>query len=270
MKRLSFLLIITAIIFSINSISYSQPKLSLHLTGGYGVPLGDFKTTVPGISPISETNRADADYFPYYTKQLINFGIDGKLAIGKKGNFRVVLGATYNMFSNNTNAIFRANSNNDLIVTTFKPKVNIISISLGGEWAFMPKGKVNPFIGVGVAGNFFGGKFEFGQEVRIKGVQRTGPMDMKSETRIGIIFDGGVDIMLNKNIGAIVGIKYHMINPLGKGADDPTEVGPNEIDLGDMAHTEDGNTFANRTISSFNGYVGVSFYFGAPKTTAKK
>lgn len=262
MRKLSVLLFAFTVIFCISS--YSQPKITLHLSGGYGVPLGDFKTDVPA------NERADADYFPYYTKQLINFGLDGKLAVGKKGNFRVVLGAAYNMFNNSTDAIFRADSTGTLVTTEFKPKVNVFSVFLGGEWAFMPKGKVNPFVGAGLAANFFSGEFEFGQSVFVKGDQRNTPMDMKSETRIGIIFDGGVDFMLSKNVGAILGVKYHMINPLGKGADDPSEVGENEIDLGDQEHTEDGNTFPNRTISSINGYVGVSFYFGAPKTVKKK
>lgn len=248
---------------------YSQPKFTIHLTGGYGVPLGDFKTEIPPTSPLVEGNRADADWFPYYTKQLLNFGADGKLAIGKKGNFRAVFGVTYNMFSNSIDAIFRTDTSGTLGVTSFKPKVNIFTAYLGGEWAFMPKGKVNPFVGVALAGNFFGGSFEFGQPVFVKGSMRTAPMDMKAETRIGIIFDGGVDFMLSKQVGAIVGVKYHMINPLGKGSDDPTEIGSNEIDLGDQAHTEDGTTFAVRNISSVNGYVGVSFYFGAPKKVKK-
>lgn len=263
MKSIKVLILL---LFILSSAVVSQPKFTIHLTGGYGVPLGDFKTEVP------TTERADADWFPYYTKQLINFGLDGKLAIGKKGNFRVVLGGTYNMFSNDADAMFRPSSDTaaSLITTSFKPKVNVISIYLGAEWAFMPKGKVNPFIGAGIAGNFFGGSFEFGQSVFVKGAQRNAPMDMKSETRIGILFDGGIDFMLSKNVGAIVGVKYHMINPLGKGADDPSEIGPNEIDLGDQEHTEDNTTFAARSISSINGYLGVSFYFGAPKKTVKK
>lgn len=262
MKAIKFLFILLVII-SAGTI-YSQPKFTINVFGGYGVPLGDFKTAVP------TTERADADYFPYYTKQLINFGADGKLAIGKKGNFRAVFGLTYNMFSNSTDAKFRAFDGDTVFVTTnFKPKVNVLSVFLGGEWAFLPKGKVNPFVGVGIVGNFFSGQFEFGQSVFIKGAQRTGPMDMKSETRIGILFDGGLDFKLSKNVGAIVGVKYHMINPLGKGADDPSEIGPNEIDLGDQEHTEDGKTFAARTMSSINGYIGVSFYFGAPKVVKK-
>ncbi len=261
MRKISIVLFIFVLTSAISV--FAQPKVTLHLTGGYGVPLGDFKTEVP------TDRRADADTFAYFTKQVINFGADGELALGKKGNFRVILGLTYNMFSNNTDAIFRKDSTGALVTTTFKPKVNILSINLGGKWAFSPTKKVNPFLAASVSASFFSGSFEFGEEVRIKGIQRTGPMDMKSETRIGFLFDGGIDFMLSKQVGAVIGVKYHMINPLGKGADDPTEVGENEIDLGDAEHTEDGNTIGPRSISSINGYIGVSFYFGAP-TKMKK
>lgn len=262
MKKFIYIYAITVlfILFVKNEV-IAQPKFIINAFGGYGIPLGDFKTDVP------TTERADADWFPYYTKQLINFGVDGKLAIGKAGNFRAVFGLTYNMFSNNVDALLRTDTSNGGVNSTvnFKPKVNIISVFLGGEWAFMPKGKINPYVGAAIVGNFFGGSFTFGQNVFVKGVLRTGPMDMKAETRIGFLFDAGVDFKINKNFGVNAGVKYHLINPLGKGADDPSEIGPNEIDLGDMAHKEDNTTFAARSISSFNGYIGVSFYFGAPK-----
>lgn len=266
MKKLNILFLAVLVMFSFSAIkTYAQPKVTLNLTGGYGVPLGQFKLEVP------TDRRTDADTFPYFTKQLINFGASGKLALGKKGNFRVVLGLNYNMFSNNTNGIFRKFSGDpNPSSIEFKPKVNVLSINLGGEWAFQPTKKVNPYVGVRAAANFFSGKFEFGQSVFVKGAQRTGPMDMKSETRIGFIFDAGIDFHLSPMVGAVIGLNYHMINPLGKGADDESEVGANEIDLGDAEHTEDGSTIGPRSISSFNGYVGISFYFGMPKTKSKK
>jgi outer membrane protein W len=265
MKRLSVLLLI--LVLGLINTAYSQPKFTVHLTGGYGVPLGDFKVDIP----TDPTKRLDADDFPYYTKQLINVGLDGKLAFGKKGNARVVFGVAYNMFSNNTDAAtMRIDTNGTLGQVNFKPKVNVLSISLGGEWAFMPKGKVNPFVGLDVVGNFFSGKFQFGQSVFTKGAMRT-ELAMKSETRIGLQFGAGADFMLSKNVGAVVGIKYHMINPLGKGADNEAEVAADEVDLGDKEHVrDDGTTSPNKNLSSFMGYVGVSFYFGAPKTTVKK
>lgn len=266
MRKLSVLLF--AFLFMASFSALAQPKVTLHLTGGYGVPLGDFKVTVPS----DPTKRLDADDFPYYTKQLINFGADGKLAFGKKGNARVVFGLTYNMFSNNVDGTFRIDTAGigTLGQVGFKPKVNVLSINLGSEWAFMPKGKVNPFVGLSIAANFFSGKFEFAKQVYTKGAYRT-ELKMKSETRIGFILDGGVDFMISKQVGAVVGIKYHMINPLGKGADNESEVAADEVDLGDKEHVrDDGTTSPNKNLSSINGYVGVSFYFGAPKTVKKK
>ncbi len=265
MRKLSVILF--ALLLVVSASTFAQPKITLNLTGGYGVPLGDFKVDVP----TSTTSRLDADDFPYYTKQLINFGADGKLAFGKKGNARVVFGLTYNMFSNNTTGTFRVDTSNGgtLGQTDFKPKVNVLSINLGGEWAFSPTKKVNPFIGASIAANFFSGKFEFGKTIYTKGAYRT-ELKMKSETRIGFIFDAGVDFHVAPTIGIIAGVKYHMINPLGKGADDESEVAADEVDLGDKEHTRDDGTLSpNKNLGSFNGYIGVSFYFGMPKKMKK-
>jgi outer membrane protein W len=261
MKKITTLFIL--IVLFAASQSFAQmlpvPKVTVHVFGGYGMPTGNFKQELP------TTERADADYFPYYTKQLINFGADGKLALGTRGNFRVTLGATYNMFSNDGTTLLRPGQGQAGVSVNFKPKVNIMSIALGGEWAFAPTQKVNPYVGLGVAGNFFSGKFEFGQSVYVKGAQRTGPMDMKSETRIGIILDAGADFRLSRTVGAVLGVKYHFINPIGKGADDESEIGANEIDLGDQEHLDGTNYFPSRTVSSVNVYAGVSFYFGLMK-----
>ena len=62
MKKIYSLLFIAAVVFSFNTQSFSQPKLTIDVNGGYGAPLGDFKVDVP------TDERADADEFPYYTK----------------------------------------------------------------------------------------------------------------------------------------------------------------------------------------------------------
>ncbi|MEP7145372.1 MAG: hypothetical protein ABI792_00025 [bacterium] len=264
MRKLIVLLFAISLFISISAIA--QPKITLHLTGGYGVPLGDFKVDVPHDPAV----RLDADDFPYYTKQLVNFGADGRLAFGRKGNARVVFGVTYNLFSNTTDGTFRINTTGTLGQVNFKPHVNIFSVNLGGEWAFMPAKKINPFLGASIVGNFFSGDFKFGQQVFTKGALRT-ELKMKSETRIGFIFDGGIDFKISKSIGAIAGIKYHLINPLGKGADNESEIAADEVDLGDKEHIrDDGTTSPSKSLSSFNGYVGVSFYFGTPKAMMRK
>src|SRR5689334_1127577 len=124
MKKLNVLLysLIALLLLLSSSSIFAQPKVTVNLTGGYGVPLGEFKLEVP------TDRRADADTFPYFTKQLINFGAAGKLALGKKGNFRVVLGLNYNMFSNDVEAILRTDTTggNTNSPVNFKPKVNVL------------------------------------------------------------------------------------------------------------------------------------------------
>ncbi len=242
MKKYQFLLIILASLLIMSGKIYSQPKFTIHVTGGYSAPLGDFKQPLDTVP----------EGFPYMMKTGFNFGIDGKLALGKKGNFRVVLGATYNMFSNSGTTP----------VGDFHPKVNILVISLGGEWAFSPTKKVNPFLGLDFTGSFFNGSFDLPNDPHTK---------LRSETRIGIQPGAGLDFALSKNVGAVVGIKYHIVNLLGAGADNESEIAANEVDLGDKAHTlADGTTSTAKTVSYFQAYGGISFYFGAPKRTMKK
>ena len=103
MKKLFYILSLTVLIIFTGTNIKAQPKFIINAFGGYGMPLGDFKITPPtpdnnAVNP--GVNSPDADFYPYYTKNVFNFGADGKLAIGKKGNFRVVFGVSYNMFSN--------------------------------------------------------------------------------------------------------------------------------------------------------------------------
>lgn len=254
MKKLHLILFLFAIVFCITSNTYSQPKLTLNVTGGYTLAMQDFSST------IVSSDTAD-DNWPYKNKSGFNFGLDGKLAIGKKGNFRVVFGGTYNMFKQ-TGSIVNPDDGSTISLTT---KMNILAIALGGEWAFQPTKKVNPFLGLDFTVNFFSGSFATVPSV--VAFQRT---NMKSETRIGIQFGGGIDFKLSKQVGAIVGVKYHLVNLIGVGADDSTQVAANEIDLGDKAHTEGGVSVAARSIGYLQAYVGVSFYFGEPKKTTMK
>ncbi len=253
MKKYHIILLISAVVLLINSNVYSQPKFTLHVTGGYTLPMQDFSSTIVA------SDTAD-DNWPYKNKSGFNFGLDGKLAIGKKGNFRVVFGGSYNMFKQ-TGTIADPDAGNITLTT----KMNILALSLGGEWAFQPTKKVNPFLGLDITTSFFSGSFA--TDPVIDAYPRT---SMKSETRVGIQFGGGVDFKLSKMVGAVIGVKYHLVNLIGVGADDSTEVAANEIDLGDKAHTEGGVSVAARSIGYLQAYVGVSFYFGAPKPTMKK
>ena len=254
MKRTNILFSLLVICLMAGSI-YSQPKLTINVVGGYSAPLQDFKLYDFTGDIMKDTVPEN---FPYKMKTGFSFGVDGKLAIGKKGNFRVVFGAMYNMFSN-------SGTINDSAAGTYtlKLKMHVLTISLGGEWAFMPsKHKINPFVGLDITGNFFGGTIT---------PQTNGVDTYKSETRIGIQPGAGIDFVLSKQVGAVLGVKYHLMNLIGAGADDPSQVAPNEVDLGDKPHTlADGTTSTSKHLSYFQVYAGVSFYFGAPKTSTMK
>lgn len=249
-----------AVLFS--SQSFSQSKFTIHVTGGYSLPLGDFKSDI--VSPDTTTTN-----WPYRMKSGFNVGAVGKLALGKTANFRLTFGFNYSSFSNEGTVsnvygtVIPPNSVNLAYGAsrTFNPKVSLITISLGGEYAFMPAEKINPFVGLDITSNFWGGSFKF--TPADTGVYRD--QDMKAEARFGLQLNGGCEFKLSNQIGLVVGLKYNMANLVGKGQDDASEIGPNEIDLSDKAH---GN-FPARNVSYLQTYAGLSIYFGFPKSSTK-
>jgi len=145
---------------------------------------------------------------------------------------------------------------------TAKLKINDFVASLGAEWAFMPKGKANPFIGVDFTGNFFSGESKFDPgDTGIYALTST----LKSESRFGVAIGGGVDIAFSKNIGAVIGVKYNLANLIGKKYDSLT-TSSTEVPLNDKEF----GTTAAKNISFIDLYAGVSFYLGQPKKKMTK
>ncbi|HRE10427.1 MAG TPA: OmpW family outer membrane protein, partial [Ignavibacteria bacterium] len=149
---------------------------------------------------------------------------------------------------------------------TYKNKVNIFTISAGAEYGFFPKKKFNPFIGLDLAMNFYSGKIEASGD-------STFTIQRKSESRIGVIANGGVDIKLNSSIGAVIGVKYALTNLIGKKTEirnttvntltDDEETGTSsfrELGLND----EENSSNPAKTLNYLQFYAGVSFYFGRP------
>lgn len=156
--------------------------------------------------------------WPYMMKNGYSFGIDGKYAFGKKGNIRLVSGAGMSVFNN------RGNLSTG---TSLELKMNIITLSLGGEYAFIiTKNKVIPYVGADITANFFSGKID----PYIQGKSK-----FKSETRIGIQGSAGLDLEFSKNFGAILGAKYNFVNLFGKNSDEPAR---DEVGLGIKNITE--------------------------------
>lgn len=234
--------------------NFSQPRYSISVYGGYSVPLQDFKTSVTG-------DETDSTLFPYQVKQGYNFGVLGKLGIGKKRNVKVTLGFNFNGF---TNSVDLANKYYPGNTVTFIPHVNIITISAGGEYDFLPKGKINPFVGLDVTVNIWNGSFRFDNSGDT--LPAYYPVKMKSEARLGFQFGAGAEYSIGKDIGLIAGIKYNLANLIGKSYSDPSALASTEIQLGDKSN----NGNPARKISYLQIYGGLSFYIGSPQKTEKK
>ncbi|MEO8210438.1 MAG: hypothetical protein ABI840_07745 [bacterium] len=234
------------IVLSGTNTSFSQPKFILNVTGGYSQPVGNFRNSI-------ELSDTIADNWPYLMKTGYNLGLTGKLTMNKTGSFKMVFSLDYNGFKNwgniisNENVLTDGSGSLEPGTVYFLPDVSIIVASVGGEYGFNPKATANPFIGLDLTGNFFGGSFSSNPSSNFPKSQ------LKSETRLGLQFGGGVDVNFNNYIGGVFGLKYNLANLFGKG-DFESDGSSNQIVLNDNA--------GSRNISYLQFYAGVSFYIG--------
>jgi opacity protein-like surface antigen len=261
LKKLGALILVLALLFAVNSNSFAQPRLVIHVTGGYSVPLTGLAGSVEDLfaSPPPTTVATEPKL---YMKTGFNFGADVKFAFDKKRSIRGVLGLGYNLFMNSYDV---PNSNP---ATTYKPQFNFFTASLGVEYAFLPKGKANPFIGVDFTGNFYSGKLKFDPQPT-----GTSEISFKTGARFGLQFGAGVDIALSKKIGIVVGGQYHLVNLIGK-SDDTSGATATEIPLVDKERTVTVGTTSTTIkaidLQALKLYAGVSFYLMQPKARMKK
>jgi hypothetical protein len=255
MKSIRLLLVSIIVLFAFSGQAFSQPKFVLHLTGGLSVPLpdlkGDITTTATLIAPKTDEN--------YLMRLGVNFGADVKYAFDKKGNIRGVFGIGYNLMMNPADIIGAPST------IKFRPTIGILTLSLGPEYAFLPKGKFNPFVGVDFTANFINGSFDYEPEYSPIFTN----FSIESATRFGLQFGIGGDIVLGKNIGLVVGFKYCLANLIGKDSD-TTKLSGTKRALNDAEYTNQGTTFKAKNISYVQVYTGLAFFFGQPKKVVKK
>ncbi|MCI0448225.1 MAG: porin family protein [Chlorobi bacterium] len=247
MKKLVALFVITAAFLSFNSSTYSQPQFTIHLTGGYNLPLPDLKGDLLDSADLMNTFGMKLGY---------GFGADGKYYLGKKRNVGITLALGYQLFSNSEDT-------SQYIGRDIKTKLNAFTVGLGIEYAFMPKGKTNPFIGAEFTGHFFSGNTEFTSG------STNFSADLKSASRFGLGIGAGIDFALSKSVGIVVGGKYHLANLIGKEEPDTTAISTTEYQLVDKEYTVGTTTIEAKNISYIQFYAGVSFFLNQPKKMKK-
>jgi len=220
------------------------------------MPFGELKGDFP--DSLNSTGSLDFTKAPtLLTKNGFNFGAIGKYVVDTTGHARLTAGFNYSSFSGNKDYIRTSGTR------SYKNTVGIFSISAGAEYSFSPAKKVNPFVGLELAVNVFSGKIEGSGDTSIT-------LDRASETRFGIIGGAGVDIKINKSIGAVIGVKYSLANLIGRKTEtssannsvtDDEEGGTLtliEIPLND----DETSTNRSKTINYLQFYAGLSIYLG--------
>ena len=255
MKNL--LVIITALVLVFSAQVNSQTKYSVSFYGGYTLPVADLAGDFPDTlgTSLLDFNKAST----LLTSSGFNIGAIGKYCVDTLGKAKLTAGLNYGSFSGSKDYQRPGG------VLTYKNKVNIFTLSLGAEYNLLPKKKVNPFIGLELAANFYSGKIEASGDT-VKTYNR------KSESRFGVIANAGAELKLSKSISAIFGVKYALTNLFGKKTEvtttsttnltDADEEGGtsslNEIPLNDA----DYNNNKAKSLNYVQFYAGITFHFG--------
>jgi opacity protein-like surface antigen len=250
-------LVISALFLIFTVYINSQTKFNLTVYGGYSMPVADLKGNFPDTLGTTLLNFDKSSTL--LTKSGFNIGAIGKYCIDTLGKARLTAGFNYNSFSGSKDYPRTG------ATLTYKNKVNIFTISVGAEYGFFPKKKVNPFIGLDLGLNFYSG------DITASG-DSSFTIKRKSESRFGVIANAGVDIKLNKSIGAVIGVKYSLTNLIGKKTDiittntinpqtDDEQTGTSSLyELG--LNDEESSNNTSKSLNYLQFYAGLSFYFG--------
>lgn len=229
-------LLITLFIFSCISLTFSQPAFKIDLRGGYNVPLAELKGNV-----YDSADRANT----YFMNHGYNFGGDVKFNWREIKNVNFTFGLGYSMFVNTEENVNGSGKDADY-------KINALVLGAGIEYNFIPKAKVNPFIGVEFTGHFFSGSMEI---IGIAGDKTD--LDLQKASRFGFAAGIGIDFAIGKRIGIIAGSKYHLANLIGK---DTTAIQVDKFALNDAEFIYNGDNVPAKTISYLQFYAGISYY----------
>jgi outer membrane protein W len=236
----------------------TQTKYSLSVYGGYSMPVADLAGDFPDTLGTSLLNFNKSSTL--LSKSGFNIGAIGKYCVDTLGKAKLTAGLNYNSFSGSHDYTRPGGALN------YKNKVNIFTISLGAEYNLLPKKKLNPFIGLELAANFFSGQIEATGDTTIT-------YKRKSESRFGVIANAGAELKLNKSISAVFGVKYALANLFGKSSETTTTTTTGNItDVDDEGGTNtlneiplndaDNNSVKGKSLNYLQFYAGISFLFG--------
>ena len=225
----------------------SQVKFSLGPSLGLTLPTGDYSGTT-------------IDYYngvKYGLSSGVNFGAVVKVKL--PNIIRIRIAGSIASLKNSGNS--EPNSPESFV----EVKQTVFMLSAGPEFTFgVPKSMITPYAGIDLLMTSFSGESTF------RGVSRvpSGTYSMSSAYRIGIGIGAGVEIAFAKVHAVDVGVRYNLMNLIGKKFVDLTSderidsyVNLNDDQDPNYAVNPDKHPVSNsRSISDFQ--INVAFLFG--------
>lgn len=185
--------LITILVLSSASVSYSQLKIVLGPTIGYTLPTGDYSGN-------------PSDFYTgtkYGLSSNINFGAMGKLSLGPI-NFN--LSAVYTPLSNSGVADL-THPNSTVEITQ-----HLFTIGIGSQYGFgLPLAPVKPYIGFDILFSTLSGSAKFQGAAGIN----SSNIEMSTATRTGLGIAAGLEFKL-MSTSLDLSLRYNMINLFSK------------------------------------------------------
>lgn len=235
---------IIPLIFLIQT-SYSQPKATVQLIGGYAIPLPDLAGT------FGETRETQGgDFNNYLMKPGLDYGICFLFPINrKKFPLNIAGSLLINSFSQSKEYPLGGSTyiKVDLSQT-------ITSFGLGVGYTFAGrKTKLNPYVDIQFIMSLFSGHYteDNGTDVRTWTLLHT--------VRGGLQGTVGIDYVLHNNVGVTLGVRYAYANLIGKSSGQDTQT---DYYLNDAEHLDQGVVYRAKKITHMQIFGGASFYFG--------
>lgn len=227
---------------------FAQPAATVQITGGYSLPLGDYKGTF-GDTRDKFLFGGNPDSNTYFMKSGFNYGIGVKIPINRK---RFPINITGSLSINSFSQAIEYSENNNYVEITLSQ--NITSFTCGLEYTPVGKKKTfNPYFGAEFTMNLFAGSYLEDY------IDSTESFTLENTIRGGVQFNAGVDIVLHNNIGITLAAKYAFANLFGKSYVPDLK---RTYYLNDKEYTLEGITYPSRNITFLQIVGGVSFYFG--------
>lgn len=190
---------------------------------------------------------------------------------------------TFNTFQSSKSGVTGILISGDTLPTSINYNYSFSNFAIGFGFEVAPSAFTNlvsPFAGVNLSLNFMGGEL-----TRTENSYDTNRVGF-SGFRIGVNFNGGIEVKVNKNFGIVAGIKYDLGNLLLKNNDQSIsgrmEWGRTNIELNDEKgkyysniYSPIGGQFESYTneekkVNWGTVYLGVNFYPNIGKKTTKK